>query len=126
MNTVTLIGRLGQDIEIKATGSGLSVANFSIAMNSKVKGEDHTTWLKCTAFGELADNLAASAGKGDRLIVQGRLQEKEWTTRDGDTRKSMEFILDDAGVALRWSRNGGGQSTGLPLAAQPDMGGDPF
>ena len=104
MNTITLIGRLGSDIDIRSTGSGMSVTNFSVALPSKRNGEEQTTWVRAVAFGEVADNLSASASKGDRLISQGRLQESSWTDKEGNERKSMELILDDAGVALRWSR----------------------
>lgn len=124
MNSITLIGRIGQDIEVRSTGSGMSVANFSIAMNSKKGGEDHTTWMRCVAFGELADNLSSTAFKGDRIIVQGRLQENSYTDKEGNERKNVEMILDDAGVALRWARKDGAST--LPSAAQPHGSHEPF
>lgn len=105
MNTIQLIGRLGSDITIRTTNSGLSVTSFSLALPGKKNGEDITTWIKCTAFGELADNLADAASKGDRLIVSGRLQANSWTDKEGNERSSNDLILEDAGLALRWSRN---------------------
>ena len=117
----TYIGRLGRDIELRAAGS-TTVANFSIAMNRKVKGEDQTTWLRVVAFGELAENLAAAAGKGDRVIIVGDLQENSWTDREGNERKTIELIANDGGVALRWSRGG----SVAPAADDSFGGGDPF
>lgn len=103
MNTIHLTGNLGSDIEARQSGAGTAFASFSIAVNRKVKDEVQTTWIRCVAFGDLATNLDG-LGKGARLMVEGRLSESTYTDKDGNERKNIELLLDDAGISQRFAQ----------------------
>lgn len=109
MNIINLTGNVGQDIEARQSNSGLSYVRFSIAISRKVKDETKTSWVRCVAFGDLAANLDGTA-KGTRLMVEGRLDESVYTDKEGVERKSLELILDDAGVSQRFAKRDGGSS----------------
>lgn len=104
MNTITLIGRLGAAPEMRQSNSGLAIANFSIAYNNKKGDDEVTTWVRCVAFGDLASNLG-ELDKGQRVIIQGELQERSYTTKDGEDRKVTEFVLRDGGPSMRFGES---------------------
>lgn len=102
---ITLIGKLGNDVEHRTLGSGNGLAKFSLAVNRNKKvgdeWETETTWFRAVAFGKLADNLA-SLKKGQQVIVVGYLKENSYTDKDGNERKSIELVVNDAGPSIRW------------------------
>lgn len=106
-NTVTLVGNLTREPELKFTQSGRAVAAFGLAVNRRyqVNGEwkDDTSYFNVTAWGQLAENASASFTKGSRVIVTGRLSWREYTTRDGDKRTAIEVVADELGPSLRWA-----------------------
>jgi single-strand DNA-binding protein len=123
-NAVTIAGNLGRDIEVKHSAAGNAVASFSVAVSRKRGEETETTWVRCVAFGELAENLAGVAHKGTRVIVSGRLQESRWTDKEGSERVTLELVADEAGPSMRWAQRGSG---GLPSGMSQDAVNDePF
>ncbi|MEW6776716.1 MAG: single-stranded DNA-binding protein [Bdellovibrionota bacterium] len=97
LNKVMLIGHLGKDPEIRYTGSGTAVANFSIATNDRRKNqqgewEDHTEWHDIVAFGKLADICGQYLAKGRQVFIEGRLQTRKWQDKQGQNRKTTEII----------------------------------
>ena len=106
-NTITLVGTLGKDVELRFTAAGKAVASFGIAVNRRylVNGEwqEQTSWFNVTAWGELGENAAASLSKGARIVVTGRLEQQEYTTSEGDKRTAIKVIADDLGPSLRWA-----------------------
>lgn len=117
---VTLVGNLADDPELRFTPSGAAVANFRIGITPRVKNGDEwedgtTTWVSCHAWRDLAENVAESLQRGARVIVQGRMSTRTYTTRDGREGSSLELEVDAVGPDLRWatakvtrSRGGGG------------------
>ena len=107
-NSVTLVGNLTRDPELRYTQSGRGVASFGLAVNRRYQqnGEwqEQTSFFNITAWGDLGENLAASVTKGSRIIVTGRLQQREYETREGDKRTIVEVIADEAGPSLRWAQ----------------------
>jgi single-strand DNA-binding protein len=107
-NSVTLVGNLTRDPELRYTQSGRGVASFGLAVNRRYQqnGEwqEQTSFFNITAWGDLGENLAASVTKGSRVIVTGRLQQREYETREGDKRTIVEVIADEAGPSLRWAQ----------------------
>lgn len=103
MNQMVAVGN-ATEIQVRFTKSGQSVASFSIAMKSKKGDEIITTWQKVEAWGELAENLAETVGKGDRVFAVGRIKTDEYTTKEGEKRSTVVLVADEAGVSLRWSR----------------------
>ncbi|MFM7892414.1 MAG: single-stranded DNA-binding protein [Actinomycetota bacterium] len=142
-NTITLVGNLTRDPELRFTANGRAVASFGIAVGRRyqVNGEwqEQTSYFNVTAWGDLGENAAASLSKGARIVVTGRLEQREYTTREGDKRTAIDVIADELGPSLRWAtaqvertprKEGGakksGGSTSPAGEASPFEGEDPF
>jgi len=106
-NTITLVGNLTRDPELRFTTTGRGVASFGIAVGRRyqVNGEwqEQTSFFNVTAWGQLGENAAASLTKGTRVVVTGRLEQREYTTRDGDKRTAIDVVADELGPSLRWA-----------------------
>ena len=106
-NTITLVGNLTRDPELRFTANGRAVASFGIAVGRRyqVNGEwqEQTSYFNVTAWGDLGENAAASLSKGTRIVVTGRLEQREYTTREGDKRTAIDVIADELGPSLRWA-----------------------
>lgn len=103
--TATITGNLTRDIELKATSTGRMVASFSIAVSKRVQRDGQwidgpTSYFDVTAWGTLAENLAASAAKGTKVIVTGRLEQQTWDGPDGSKKSKVIVVADDIGVSL--------------------------
>ena len=107
-NSVTVVGNLTRDPELRYTTGGRGVASFGLAVNRRYQqnGEwqEQTSFFNITAWGDLGENLAASVTKGSRVIVTGRLQQREYQTKEGENRTIVEVIADEAGPSLRWAQ----------------------
>lgn len=107
-NTVTLVGNLSRDVELKFTPNGRGVASFGLAVNRKWQqnGEwqEAVSFFNVTCWGTLGENVAASLTKGMRVIVNGRLEQRSWETQDGDKRSVVEIVADSVGPDLRWAQ----------------------
>jgi single-strand DNA-binding protein len=105
---VTLRGRLTRDPELRYSASGKPVVKFAVVTSRRFKNQEtgdwedrDTTFWDCVAFGELADNAAESLEKGTAVIVQGNAAQEEWTTKDGEKRRSMKVVVEDVAPSLR-------------------------
>ena len=111
--TLAVYGRLGSDPREHSTRTGKAMTTASLAVNvpdrsrDADEGAEAALWLRVTAFGRLAEDLARHA-KGDPVSVCGRLQFSRWTDRDGDEREQWQ-VLADALVSARTVRPGGGR-----------------
>lgn len=94
MNTVTVIGRLGADPEVKIEQDGRARTSFSVADD---QGKERTNWWRCTAWGKTAENIGNHFGKGSMIAVTGQLYAREFTGNDGKTRTSLDLIVDRFG-----------------------------
>lgn len=108
-STVTLVGNITRDPELRYTATGRAVAGFGLAVNRRWKGADdewqeQTSFLNVTAWGTLGENLAASLTKGARVIVFGRLEQRSWETDEGEKRTVVEIVADEVGPSLRWAQ----------------------
>lgn len=106
-NTVTLIGNLTRDPELRYTTGGRGVASFGLAVNRRWQqnGEwqEAVSFFNIVAWAELGENAAASLTKGMRVIVTGRLQQRSYDTQAGEKRSVVEIIADEIGPSLRWA-----------------------
>jgi single-strand DNA-binding protein len=129
LNTVSLIGRLGADPEIRYTQDGAMVANIRIATDEQWKDKNgekvqKTEWHRCVAFGKLAEIIGKYCVKGRLVYVQGRIQTRKWTDKEGADRYITEIIaltlklLDKAANSSGASAPANG---GAPPAAQDDV-----
>lgn len=94
LNKMAIIGFLGRDVEVRQTQDGLTIANFSVAVSEKIKGQDSTLWFKIAAFGKLGEICSQYLSKGQQVYIEGRLQTSEWEDREGNKRFSLEIVAN--------------------------------
>ncbi|HEY3957969.1 MAG TPA: single-stranded DNA-binding protein [Streptosporangiaceae bacterium] len=106
--TTTITGNLTADPELRYTQTGRPVASFTIANTprfpDRTSGEwqDGETWFaRCSAWGDLAENIAASLSRGNAVVASGRLRCRTWEDKDGGKRAAVEMTVDDLGPSLR-------------------------
>jgi single-strand DNA-binding protein len=104
MNQLTVCGNASEP-QLKYTTGGMAVATFAVFTKRKVKDEQVSTAHNIKAWGELAENLCNTIQKGDRVIVSGRIEVEEYNDKEGNPRKNVVLVADEAGVSLRWLRN---------------------
>ena len=138
-NTITVIGNVTRDPELRFTANSQSVTTFGLAVNRRWQNRQSQEWEESTSFfdvtcwGSLADNVADCLTKGTRVVVNGRLEQRSWETQDGEKRSKVEIVADEVGPSLRWAvakaersqgRNGqgGGQAGGGPGGGQTGGG----
>ena len=106
-NSVTLVGNLTRDPELRYTPSGAGVASFGLAVNRRYQqnGEwqEQVSFINVVAWAELGENAAASLSKGMRVIVTGRLEQRSYESKEGEKRSVTEVRADDLGPSLRWA-----------------------
>ena len=98
LNHITIMGRFTRDAEMRKTGSGNSVANFSVAVERDFKndaGEKETDFIDCVAWRGTADFISKYFHKGSMAVISGRLQIRSWTDDAGNKRKAAEVIVDN-------------------------------
>jgi single-strand DNA-binding protein len=105
---VTVAGNLTGDPELRFTPNGHAVANFRLAVTSRVREGDawkdgDTSFFRVNVWRQQAENVAESLTKGNRVIVNGRLKSRAWETPDGDKRSIVEIDADDVGPSLKWA-----------------------
>jgi single-strand DNA-binding protein len=105
---VTLTGNLTADPELKFTANGAAVANFRIAVTSRVRDGDtwrdgETSFFRVNAWRQLAEHVADSLAKGDRAVVVGRLKSRSWETPEGEQRSVVEVDADEVAPSLRFA-----------------------
>jgi len=107
---VTLRGRLTRDPELRYGASGTPVVKFSVVTSRRVRDKQtgefsdaDTTFWDCVAFGQLAEGCAESLEKGTAVVLQGNAAQEEWTTKDGDKRRSMKVVCEDVAPSLRFA-----------------------
>ena len=120
---ITVVGNLTADPELRFTPSGAAVASFTVASTPRTFDRQANEWkdgetlfLRCSVWREAAENVAESLTKGTRVIVQGRLVQRSFETREGEKRTVVEMQVDEVGPSLRYatakvtraSRGGGG------------------
>ena len=107
--TITVVGNLVADPELKFTASGAAVSNFRIASTPRTFDKETQEWkdgealfLTCSAWRQMAENIAESLVKGDRVIVQGRLKQRSYETNDGEKRTVFEVDVEEIGPSLKF------------------------
>lgn len=137
---LTIVGNLTADPELRSTGGGTPVANFTIASTPRNYNRQANQWedgpalfVRCSAWNDLAQHIAQSCAKGMRVIAQGRLSQHSYQAQDGTNRTVMELTVDEIGPSLRYATaqvakqtgNHGGYSGGTTYgnpAGNPPVG----
>ncbi|HEV7167433.1 MAG TPA: single-stranded DNA-binding protein [Micrococcaceae bacterium] len=108
--TITVVGNLTNDPELRFTPSGSAVANFTIASTPRTFDRQSNEWkdgetlfLRASVWREAAENVAESLTKGTRVIVNGRLKSRSYETKEGEKRTVMELEVDEIGPSLRYA-----------------------
>ncbi len=113
MNTITVIGNVGKEPEIRFTKSGKAVAKFSVADTRGKDDQKTTIWHNIVVFDEQAQNVAEQVTKGARVLVTGRLNKEQYTDKEGNKRESVEIVADDVCLSLKWAAKGSKPAGGL-------------
>ena len=124
-NSVTLVGNLTDDPELRFTAQGAAVANFRIAVSKRIRDPQTNEWkdgdtsfFRVNVWRQLAENGAESRARGTRVIVTGTLKMRQWETQEGEKRSVVEIEATEVGPSLKWatakmektSRQSGGQA----------------
>ena len=136
-NSVTFVGQLTADPELRHTKKKVPVASFTIARNDRFFDRESEEWvdgdptfLRCSLWREYGENFAESVGKGDRVFVIGKLQQNEVTDKEGNERTTLELNVEEAGPALRFAtaevarRKGNGNKTKSKVKASVSVKAD--
>lgn len=105
---ITVIGNLTSDPELRFTPNGAAVVSFTVASTPRTLDKATNEWkdgdtlfLRCSAWRQMAENVTESLAKGSRVIVQGRLKQRSFETREGEKRTVVELDVDEVGPSLR-------------------------
>src|SRR5256885_5712758 len=124
---ITVVGNVTDDPELRFTPAGAAVANFTVASTPRSFDRQSNEWkdgdtlfLRCSVWRQAAENVAESLHRGNRVIVQGRLRQRSFETREGEKRTVIELEVDEVGPSLRFAtakvskttRGGGGGGGG--------------
>jgi single-strand DNA-binding protein len=108
--TLTVIGNLTADPELRFTANGTAVANFTVASTPRTFDRQSGTWtdgdalfLRCTLWRQAAENAAESLSRGARVLVEGRLRQRSFETKDGERRTVFELDVDEIGPSLKFA-----------------------
>jgi single-strand DNA-binding protein len=142
-NNITLVGNVTREPETRFTPSGKQNTTFGLAVNRSWRNQQTQEWEERTSFfnvitwDQLADHVSSSIGKGTRVLVTGRLEQRSWETDQGDKRSTVEIVADEVGPSLRFATadvhkversgpgegGGGGGGQRRQPAATPSAGG---
>jgi single-strand DNA-binding protein len=108
-NSVTLVGNVTRDPELRFTPSGQATATFGLAVNrvwndrQTNERKEAVSFFDVVCWREMAENASESLQKGARVVVTGRLEQRSWETPDGEKRSKIEVVADEVGPSLRWA-----------------------
>ena len=108
-NSVTLVGNITRDPELRFTPSGQATASFGLAVNriwndrQTNERKEAVSFFDVVCWREMAENVSESLTKGARVVVTGRLEQRSWDSPDGDRRSKIEVVADEIGPSLRWA-----------------------
>ena len=126
LNHIVLMGRLTRDPELRHTQTGTPVASFSLAVDrdfkDKTTGEKSTDFIDIVAWRQTAEFVSRFFTKGRMAVVEGRLQIRDWTDKDGGKRRSAEIVADNVYFGDS-KRDGAGDFGGAPASYSAPMGG---
>ena len=108
-NTVTVVGNVTRDPELKFLNSGQAALRLSVAVSRRWQNRQSQEWEEKTSFfdiqcyGPMAENAANSLQKGARVLVSGRMEQRSWDTPEGEKRYAWELVADEIAPSLRWA-----------------------
>jgi single-strand DNA-binding protein len=138
-NTVTLVGNVTRDPELRFTSTGQATATFGVAVNRRWQNRQTGDWEEAVSFfnvvcwREMAENATESLSRGSRVIVTGRLEQRSYQTQEGEKKSVVEVVADEIGPSLRWAtakvvkndRRGPGDAPGPDAASARSIPNEP-
>lgn len=131
VNSITVVGNITRDPELRETKSGKSVLELGVAVNrSRPDGNggwtEETSFIDVTVWEKQVENVTASCPKGTRVLVVGRLDQDRWETEEGDKRSKHRLVADVVAPSLEWAtaevtRNPKGSKDGAPAVDDDDF-----
>ena len=107
---ITVVGNVTADPELRFTANGAAVANFTVASTPRTFDRQTSEWrdgetlfLRCSAWRNMAENVAETLSRGTRIVVQGRLRSRTFDTKEGERRTVFELDVDEVGPSLRYA-----------------------
>ncbi len=138
-NHITLTGNVTRDPELRFVPSGAAVAKFGLAVNrrwqnkSTQEWEEEVSFFDVVAWSDLAEHISESVSKGDRIVVDGRIDQKSWETDAGEKRYNYEVVADEVALGLRFAtatatrvEKGSNGSKAKASVSAPAGGEEPF
>ena len=129
LNHITLMGRLTRDPELRRTGSGVAVASFTIAVDRDYAkdGEKKADFINCVAWRQTGEFISKYFAKGRMIVVDGRLEMRDWTDKEGNKRIAAEVIVDSAyfGDSKQQGQQPAQAAPGYGVPAAPAYGAPP-
>jgi single-strand DNA-binding protein len=106
-STITIVGGLTRDPELRFTQGGRANATFGVAVSRRYQvnneWQEQTSFFNVVTWGQVAENAAASLTKGTRVVVTGRLEQRSYETQQGEKRNVVEIVADEIGPSLRFA-----------------------
>jgi len=108
-NTITVVGNITRDPELKFLNSGQAAVRLAVAVSRRWQNRQTQEWEEKTSFfdvqcyGPMAENAANSLAKGSRVVVTGRMEQRSWETENGEKRSAFEIVADEIAPSLRWA-----------------------
>lgn len=108
INNITILGNLTREPELRYIPSGTPVANFGVAVNRRWQNNDgewqeEVSFVDVVVWNSLAENCAESLKKGDRVLINGRIQMRTWETQEGMTKNKIEVVAKAVAPSLEWA-----------------------
>lgn len=107
-NSISVVGNLVEDPELRYTQSGTALANVRVASSRRYQDrnqewQEETAFFRGTVWREMAEQVAESLHKGDRVIITGSIEQRDWEDNQGQKRSSLELRIQEIGPSLRWA-----------------------
>jgi len=129
-NRIILLGNLTRDPELRFTGGGTPVCQFSLAINRRVKKDDQweeeVSFFEIVVFGKIAENCAEYLSKGRPVLVEGELVQRRWEAQDGQKRSKIEIVASTVQFLGGRGEGGGGARGEAPRAKKEESGPPPM
>jgi single-strand DNA-binding protein len=126
MNKIMLIGNLGRDPDMSYTTSGTAVTKFTLAVNrvTRAGGErkEETEWFNIVAWNQLAETCNNYLKKGQKVFVEGRIQQRKYTDKNGVERSAMDIVINEMEMLTPKGQTGAGVGAGNMLGDNDDLG----
>ena len=107
-STITIVGNTTREPELRFTTGGRANASFGVAVSRRYQTnnewQEQTSFFNVVCWGTLAENVAATIGKGHRVVVTGRLEQRSYDDKEGAKKSVVEIVADEIGPSLRWAR----------------------